>query len=41
LLAYHSEYFQKALAGPWKEAQEGLIVLEDVEPVTCKQALVS
>ncbi|KAF2625380.1 hypothetical protein BU25DRAFT_473967 [Macroventuria anomochaeta] len=27
----HSEYFRKALSGPWKEADEGCVRLEDVE----------
>jgi hypothetical protein len=36
LLVRHSEYFRKALAGPWKEAEEQAIILEDVEPRTCE-----
>jgi len=32
LLVYHSEYFRKALEGPWKEAEEGTFNLEDIEP---------
>jgi hypothetical protein len=32
LLVHHSEYFRKALNGPWKEATEGVVKLEDVEP---------
>ncbi|KAH6639639.1 hypothetical protein C7974DRAFT_410597 [Boeremia exigua] len=31
LLTQHSEYFQRALNGSWKEAEEGVITLEDVE----------
>ncbi|KAI4932816.1 hypothetical protein J4E85_003216 [Alternaria conjuncta] len=31
LLIEHSDYFKKALNGPWKEAQEGVVKLEDVE----------
>ncbi|KAF1834985.1 hypothetical protein BDW02DRAFT_597727 [Decorospora gaudefroyi] len=30
LLTHHSEYFCKALNGPWKEAQEGRIAIEDI-----------
>ncbi|KAF2656849.1 hypothetical protein K491DRAFT_715065 [Lophiostoma macrostomum CBS 122681] len=30
-LVYYSDYFRKALAGPWKEA-EGVVRIEDVEP---------
>jgi len=33
---YHSEYFDKALKGEWREAREGVVVLEDVEPAVCK-----
>ncbi|KAF1849865.1 uncharacterized protein K460DRAFT_411672 [Cucurbitaria berberidis CBS 394.84] len=32
LLVHHSDYFRKALEGPWTEAQEGVIKLEDIEP---------
>ncbi|KAF1834986.1 hypothetical protein BDW02DRAFT_620594, partial [Decorospora gaudefroyi] len=32
LLVHHSEYFRKALTGPSKGAQEGVVNLEDVEP---------
>ena len=28
---HHSGYFRKALAGPWKEAEERLITLDDVD----------
>jgi hypothetical protein len=31
LLVHHSEYFRNALKWPWKEAKEGVIILEDVE----------
>ncbi|KAF2127077.1 hypothetical protein P153DRAFT_432919 [Dothidotthia symphoricarpi CBS 119687] len=34
LLIEHSEYFKKALNGPWKEAQNGAISLEDVDSGT-------
>ncbi|KAI2485654.1 BTB domain containing protein [Pyrenophora tritici-repentis] len=30
-LTEHSEYFRKALTGSWKEAQEGVVTLEDVD----------
>jgi len=33
LLVYHSEYFRNALKESWKEGQENLIVLDDVDPV--------
>lgn len=36
ILTQHSQYFKKALEVPWKEAEEGLLQLEDVEPETCK-----
>jgi hypothetical protein len=36
LLEKHSEYFKKALNGPWKESQEGAVKLEDVECGVCK-----
>ncbi|KAF2833633.1 hypothetical protein CC86DRAFT_12548 [Ophiobolus disseminans] len=32
LLVHHSEYFRKALSGPWKEAEGDLVTLDDVEP---------
>ncbi|KAH7084926.1 hypothetical protein BKA63DRAFT_498491 [Paraphoma chrysanthemicola] len=32
LLQYHSEYFRNALRGPWKEAMDGVVSLEDVQP---------
>ncbi|KAJ8111028.1 hypothetical protein OPT61_g6273 [Boeremia exigua] len=30
LVTHHSEYFRKALHGPWVEAQEGVVKLDDV-----------
>lgn len=36
LLIHDSEYFRKALNGPWKEAEEGKVSLKDVETGTCK-----
>ena len=36
LLAQHSEYFKGALNGSWKEAQEGVVSLEDVDCETCR-----
>jgi hypothetical protein len=36
LLVHHSEYFKKALQGDWKEAREGKVTLEDVEPAECE-----
>ena len=36
LLMKHSEYFRKALTGSWKEAQEGVVTLEDVDCDACK-----
>jgi len=38
LLTHHSEHFAKALTGNWKEADEGVIRLLDVEEQTCKSA---
>jgi hypothetical protein len=35
LLIQQSEYFKKAFNGPWKEAQEGIVRLEDVESGPC------
>jgi hypothetical protein len=32
LLVHHSNYFRKALRGSWKEAEEGQVVLDDLEP---------
>jgi hypothetical protein len=31
-LTYHSEYFRAALNGSWKEAEDRVVTLEDVEP---------
>jgi hypothetical protein len=39
LLTHHSGYFRKALSGPWREAQESLVALDDVESSTCKAML--
>lgn len=36
LLMQHSEYFRKALQGPWKEAEEGVVRLDDVDYCACK-----
>lgn len=38
-LKEHSEYFQKALNGRWKEADESVVRLEDVTCSTCKYSL--
>jgi hypothetical protein len=35
LLTYHSEFFKKAFQGPGKEAQEGVVRLDDVELTVC------
>lgn len=35
LLMQHSEIFEKALKGPWQEAEKGIVKLEDVECVLC------
>ncbi|KAF2642245.1 hypothetical protein P280DRAFT_260688 [Massarina eburnea CBS 473.64] len=32
LLTHHSEYFRAALQGEWKEAEDRVVVLDDVEP---------
>ncbi|EMD85158.1 hypothetical protein COCC4DRAFT_66532 [Bipolaris maydis ATCC 48331] len=34
LLTHYSEYFSSALNGPWKEAQENSITLNDIDPKT-------
>ncbi|KAF2653381.1 hypothetical protein K491DRAFT_603031 [Lophiostoma macrostomum CBS 122681] len=34
LISAHSEYFRKALDGSWREAQDGKVVLDDIEPTT-------
>lgn len=31
-LTHYSDYFKKALMGPWEEAEKGIIPLHDVEP---------
>lgn len=31
-LCHYSEYFRKALNGPWKEAEDGVVPLKDIEP---------
>ncbi|KAH7389568.1 hypothetical protein DE146DRAFT_700989 [Phaeosphaeria sp. MPI-PUGE-AT-0046c] len=36
LLTHHSEYFRKALNGPWKEATERVVSIMDIEPCTCE-----
>ena len=36
LLSHHSEYFKRALNGSWKEAEDWMIMLEDVECPTCQ-----
>ncbi|KAH3964080.1 hypothetical protein HBI73_034740 [Parastagonospora nodorum] len=39
LLVYHSEYFQRALEGPWKETENGVFTLIDVQPTAGKYTL--
>ncbi|KAF1970502.1 hypothetical protein BU23DRAFT_473785, partial [Bimuria novae-zelandiae CBS 107.79] len=34
LLTHYSEYFARALDGPWKEAEDKKVRLEDIEPET-------
>ena len=36
LLVHHSEYFRKALEGPWKEADEGVVRIDDVGIEECE-----
>jgi hypothetical protein len=36
LLINTSEYFEKALTGPWKEAEERTVRIKDVGSDTCK-----
>jgi hypothetical protein len=36
LLIDTSDYFKKALEGPWKEAEEQTVIVKDVESDTCK-----
>ena len=33
LITHHSEYFHKALNGPWKEAEDKTVVLDHVDPM--------
>ena len=33
LLTHHSEYFNNALNGPWKEAEDKIVTLEDVDTI--------
>jgi hypothetical protein len=35
-LIEHSEFFKMALKKPWKEQQEGVIRLDDIEPEICR-----
>jgi hypothetical protein len=35
MLVQHSEYFDRAFKGDWKEAQEGVVTLEDIDCQTC------
>jgi len=35
-LTAHSDYFRKALQGPWKESQERVVRLDDVDRDGCK-----
>jgi hypothetical protein len=37
LLVHHSEYFAAATRGPWKDTQDGVVPLHDVEPTTCRR----
>ncbi len=39
VLIEKSEYFKKALTGPWAEAEERIFRLEDIEENTCKKRL--
>ena len=41
LLVRHSEYFKKALTGSWKEAQEGVVTLKDVDCDACQYTLMA
>lgn len=36
LLEEHSEYFKKSLNGPWKEAEDKVVCLDDVDCHSCK-----
>lgn len=35
LLEHHSGYFSGVFNGPWKEAEDGVVPLEDIEPGIC------
>lgn len=37
LILYHSEYFAKALTGPWVEAEQRVVSLDEVDVDECKQ----
>lgn len=39
VLTRHSEFFATALQGPWREAREGVIILDDIEPAICEYFL--
>ena len=39
LLMHHSQFFKKALTGSWKEAQQGVVRLDDVETEPCGSSL--
>lgn len=41
LLIRHSDYFKKALNGPWKEAREGVVRLDDMESGPCESCFES
>lgn len=36
LLVHHSEYFAKALSGPWTEAEERRVLLHDIDADACE-----
>jgi hypothetical protein len=36
LLMHHSEHFRESLKRPWMEAEEGVVMLEYVEPAVGK-----
>lgn len=36
VLEEHSEYFKRALNGSWKEADDKVVCLDDVDCSTCK-----
>lgn len=35
LLSHHSAYFDRAFKGNWREAEDGVVTLEDVDCSTC------